>query len=178
MSDLADRKFIIQSEETQFEAAVSESVMQRMGSMNNFLANREMTAHNFNLNGFINVTPTPFFFGDGYITYPFPFEIVDFLLYSGDQVPTLGTVEVDAKWIPEGPGAYASLLTTTPKFDETAEANRHIRIGATRTGFVAPVLSKTQFDAYDTIRIDVLQSGDDDTNGAFVKIFVRPRDPT
>ena len=176
--DLSDRKFLIQQEETKFQAAVSESVMSRVGSMNNFLANRENSQHDFNLNGKFNIIATPYQFGDGYITYPWPWEIVDVFLFTGELVGTSGTSEIDVKWIAEGGVSYASIFSTTPKFTSSASPNRWVRIGQVVTGFTAPVLSKSTFDAYDTLRLDVLQTTVGDVNGLFVKIFVRPRDPT
>jgi len=178
MSDIADRKYLIQQEETKFQAAVSESVMSRVGAVNNFIVNRENSQHDFNLNGAYNIFAPPFYFGDGYITYPWPFEIVDVLLFTGETIGTSGTTEVDLKWKPEIGGTYQSIFSTTPKFDTTAAINDFTRQGKVSTGFIAPVLSKSQFDAFDVLKLDVLQTISGPVNGLFVKVFVRPRDPT
>jgi hypothetical protein len=178
MTAISDRKFIMQQEETKFNSAVSESLVSRMGAVTNFIVNRELTQHDFNLNGKYNIIPAPYQFGDGYITYPFPFEIVDVMLFTGEAVGTSGTTEIDVKWKPESSGSFATIFSTTPKVTGSSPINRFVRVGGPGvTGMNRPVLSKTTFNAYDYLRLDVLQHRAGNVNGIFLKIFVRPRDP-
>lgn len=178
MTDISDRKYIIQQEETKFDAAVSESVYTRVGAVTNFLANREVTQADFNLNGKYNIVPTPHIAADGFITYPFDFEIISVMFFTGDEVGSSGTTEVDLTWRPETGGAFQSIFSTTPKITGSAAALRYVRNGGPSvSGMVNPVLSKTTFNAYDYIKLDVLQTRSGSVEGLFVKIFVRPRDP-
>lgn len=167
---------IIQKEETRFEAAVSEGTVGRVGETLNFVNIRQMDQANFNLNGKYNVIAAPYYFGDGFITYPFPFEIVDVLLFTGEAVGSSGTSEFDLKWVAEGDTTYASMCSTTPKYTPSAPLNAMCRVGGpVVAGMTSAVLSKTQFDAYDVIKLDVLQTVVGDVNGAYIKIFIRPR---
>lgn len=176
MTALNPVRNIIQQEETRFEAAVSEGTLGRVGETLNLISLRQCNQADFNLNGKYNIIATPFYFGDGYITYPFPWEIVDVLLFTGENTGSSGTSEFDIKWIAEAGVSYASICSTTPKYTSSAPVNRMCRIGATPpAGMTSAVLSKTQFDAYDIVKLDVLQAVAGSVNGAYIKIFTRPR---
>lgn len=179
MADITPRRNQIQQEETRFQAAVSESTMSRVGAGINFINTAQMTQHDFNLNGRFNIIVAPYQFGDGYITYPYAFEIVHCMLFTGEDVGTGGTTEIDIKWAPEdGSSPYASIFSTTPKFTSAASPNTMVRNGGPgQTGMTAPILSKSQFDAYDVLRLDVLQTTTGPVNGVFVKLFIRPINP-
>lgn len=174
MSDITPERLMIQQEETRSQAAVSESTMSRVGGAINFINTRHIYQHDWNLNGKYNSVVTPNVGLDGFITYPFAFEIVQFMLFSGENVGSGGITEIDVKWKPELSGAFASIFSTTPKFTNAAGANESIRIGQSRTGWTAPVLSKTEFDAYDILRFDLLQAVSGDPNGAFAKVWIIP----
>jgi hypothetical protein len=174
MTDIVGSRQFIQEEEVKAQAAVSESTMTRMGSMLNFIAAKEFTQHDFNLNGAYNIIPTPNLAVDGYVTYPFDFEIIDVLVFIGDVQGTSGTTEIDLKWRAEGGGAYASIFSTTPKFTYLAATGLFTRVGVAPAHFTAPVLSKTTFAAYDAIRLDVLTAVAGAAKGCFVKLFIRP----
>lgn len=177
MTAIPASRQIIQQEETRSQAAVSESTMTRMGAMNNFLALKECTAHDFNLNGAYNIVNTPNLAIDGPITYPFNFEIVAAIIYAGNGMGSSGTTEIDVKWKPETGGSFASIFSTTPKFDSTATPFDSARNGATPpTGFTAPVLAKTTFNAFDILHLDLLQAQLGPVNGVYLKLFIRPID--
>jgi len=147
-----------------------------MGSVNNFIVNRENTQHDFNLNGRYNIITPPFFFPDGFMSYPWAFEIVDVHMMIGD-VGTSGFTELDLKWTNDTESlSYASMFTTKPKAGPTAAAYSSIRVGQTKTGWTAPVLSKTTFDAYDKIKADITDVMGGPVSGVYLKIYVRPRD--
>lgn len=174
MTAITESRAIIQIEETRAQAAVSESTMTRMGAMNNFLALREFTQHDFNINGVYNLVTLPCIALDGFVTYPFAFEIFDVIIYSGSGIGSSGTTELDLKWKPENSGVFASIFTTTPKFNSGAAASSSARLGNAQTGFTSPILSKSTFAAYDTLRFDLLSAMVGDVDGAYLKIFIRP----
>ena len=86
MTDIPDRRQLIQEEEVEFDAAVSESVGFRLGALNNFIANRILTQHDWNLNGPYNIVASPQLGVDGFITFPWPYEIVYCILKAGSAV--------------------------------------------------------------------------------------------
>lgn len=148
--------------------------MTRVGGSINFINTRHVYQHNWHLNGQYNIVTPPNLALDGFITYPFPFEIVDVMMFTGDGVGTGGLTEADIKWKPELSGTYQSIFATTPKVDDTAATSDFIRIGQTKTGFTAPVLDKSTFDAYDVLRFDLLQAVGGQPNGLFMKVWIRP----
>lgn len=174
MTALVGARKILQQEEVRSQAALSEATMARFGQMANFLALYELAQHDFNLNGRYNILATPYQFADGYITYPFPFEIVDILLFNGEVNGSSGTTEIDVKWKPEASGSFATIFSTTPKFAFNGAANSFCRIGSAPANFTSPVLSKSTFAAYDYLRLDVLTACVGDVRGVFAKVFIRP----
>lgn len=174
MADLISTRYMIQQEETRAQAAVSESTMSRVGSSVNFINTKHIYQHDWNLNGRYNIVTPPNLALDSYITYPFPYEILEFMVFSGDAMGSSGITELDVKWKPELSGTYQSIFSTTPKLTSAAGAFESIRQGQTRTGWTAPVLSKTQFDAYDILRLDLLQAQAGNPNGVFAKVWIRP----
>lgn len=174
MSDIVEERLNIQQEETKSQAAVSESTMSRVGAGINFVNKRHYYNHDFNLNGKYNIV-APQNGIDGFLTYPFPFEILAVVLKTGDNPGTGGTSEFDLKWAPITGGVYQSIFSVTPKYTPAAGAHAAVVTGGTTAGMTAPVLSKTQFDAYDIIRLDTLQHVTGPVDSAFLKVFIRPR---
>jgi len=176
MTDITPQRLLIQIEETRSKAAVSESTMTRMGAMNNFLALKECSQHDMNLNNAYNIIATPNLAIDGFLTFPFNFEIVEAYIFSGSSTGSGGTTNLDVKWKPQASGSYASIFSTTPKFaGGTAPAFGSANTTFADTGFTSPVLSKTQFNANDILRFDLLGAATGDVNGAYLKLFIRPR---
>lgn len=175
MTDVTAERNLLQEEECRSNAAVSEATMTRFAAMANFLALREFTQHDFNLNGKYNMVTIPNLNVDGYVTYPFAWEIIDILLITGSANGSSGTTEIDLKWKPEASGSFATIFSTTPKFTSSAGAGAVARIGQAAANMTAPVLSKTQFDAYDIVKLDILQAVAGTVNGCFIKLFIRPR---
>ncbi len=175
MAQITEERILIQQEETKFRAAVSESTLSRVGATTNFINLRQFDTIDFKVNGRYNRGPIPNLQFDGIVSFPFPFEVVYAMIYTGPTVATGGITELDLKWKPYASGAYASIFSTTPKFDQNAAASDAIYNGSTKTGFVAPVLSKTQFDAWDLIRFDILSSVAGPQEGCGLKLFWRPR---
>lgn len=177
MTDIAPERKIIQQEETRAQAATSESVFQRVGAGINFINTRQFDQKDFILNGPYNIIPSPQLGVDGPITYPWNFEIVDVLVYVGDVVGSGGITEFDIKWKPEIGGTFQSIFSTTPKIAPAAAPFDFTRIGKVATGLTAPVLSKSTFAPYDTLRLDIVQAMTGTVNSSFVKVFMRPVNP-
>lgn len=173
MSDIPSERKMIQIEETKPQAAVTESVMSRVGAGINFINKAHFYVKEFCLNGKYNIT-VPNLSVDGAFTYPFAFEIVEIVVKAGSVIGSSGTTEVDLKWKQEVGGSYVSIFSTTPKWTPSAAADSSVRIGVTRTGWTAPVLSKTQFAAYDLIKLDLLQAITGDVNTFSLTIYTRP----
>jgi hypothetical protein len=173
--DITPLKKMIQVEETQYAAAVSSSVAQRIGSSINFINSYQLDTIDFKVNGPYNLGPLPNLQFDGIVTFPFAFEIVNAFIYTGPTVASGGTTELDIKWKPYASGSYSSIFTTTPKFNSSAAASDGIHDGSTKTGFTAPVLSTTQFAAWDLLKLDILQAVTGTQAGCGIKLFWRPR---
>lgn len=173
MADIVPQRRQIQQEETRPQAAVSESVLSRVGGGINFINTRHYYVKEYCLNGAYNLI-VPNLSVDGFFTYPWNFEIVDIVVKLGELVGTSGLSELDLKWKPETSGVFTSIFATTPKWNELALPDSSVRLGVSRTGFTTPVLDKTTFNAYDLIKLDVLQGIVGPANGAFITIFTRP----
>lgn len=173
MADITAERKMIQQEETKPQAAVTESVLSRVGGGINFINTRHYYIKEYNVCSYYNAF-VPNYSLDGGFTYPWAFEIVDIIVRVGDVIGTSGLTEIDLKWKPETTGSYQSIFTTTPKWDNTAVADSFVRLGVSRTGFTTPVLDKTQFDAWDSIKLDLLQALTGEVDSFFVTIFTRP----
>lgn len=171
--DLSAQKNMIQVEETSPQSGITQGMLSRVGQGMNFINTRQLDCHHFNINGPYYGLETPYNLGDGYISFPFAFEIVEVLVFTGDAVGS-DTTELDIKWKPQTSGSFQSIFSTTPKINATASAFTQASIGYAPTGFVSPVLSKTQFAAYDYLKLELLQVQTGEPNGVFVKVFTRP----
>lgn len=174
--DITPERKMIQQEETKPQAAVTESVMSRVGAGINFINTRHYYLKEYCVNGKYNII-LPNLSIDGFFTYPWPFEITDVIVKLGSATGVSGLSEIDLKWKPEIGGVWQSIFSTTPKWNSSAPADSSVRLGVSRTGWTTPVLSKTQFDPYDQIKLDILQGLDGDVNSFFVSIFTRPKNP-
>jgi len=172
--ELSQQKNMIQAEETSPQAGITQGMLSRVGQSINHINKRQFDCHHFNLNGFYNIADLPFSVVDGYISYPYAFEIAEVLIFSGPVIGTSGVTELDIKWKPQSSGSFASIFSTTPKINSTAQPMTQASIGYQPSGFTSPILSKTTFAAYDYLRIDLLQTMAGDPEGVYVKVFTRP----
>lgn len=173
MADLAAARKMIQIEETRPNSALTEAVMARVGAGINFINTKHYYIKEFCINGNYNLF-VPNFSVDGAFTYPWPFEILEIVVKLGSANGSGGISEMDLKWRPENSGSWQSIFSTTPKWTSAAAADSSVRIGQSVVGWTAPVLSKTQFAAYDFIRLDMLQAVSGSPNSMSVTIFTRP----
>lgn len=157
MTQISPERILLQTEETNFRAAVAQSLMNRVGATTNFINLYQANMREFMVNGAYGLSAVvPFFGVEGIVRFPFNWELVDLYIYTGESTSGSGTTELDVKWKPFASGSYASIFSTTPKFTSSAATFQTCGIGQTVTGFTAPVLSKTDFDAYDQLRLDLL----------------------
>lgn len=155
MSNVTPERILIQQEETAFKAGVAESLMSRVGATANFINLYQAQKWEWKINGEYSGS---LFGADGVLRFPFNWEIVDCYIFCGLSAGSSGTTELDLKWKPFSSGGYASLFSTTPKFSAGAANSETCGIGQSKSFFTAPVLSKTQFDAYDQVRMDLITS--------------------
>jgi hypothetical protein len=173
MSDVLPLRRTPQVEEVRFKGAVSEGTAYKMAQSIAFINAYQQNLWQFNINGSYSSVTAPQYQIDGIITFNRPFEIIYCYIYSGEIIGSSGTTELDIKWKPRASGSYGSIFSTTPKFTTTAQANMACGNGDTATGFTAPVLAKTTFDAYDMLRFDMLGAMAGSPVGAGIGIFWR-----
>lgn len=123
MAQLPSTRYRIFSEETQFRAAVSESMAQKMGSQLNFVTNRQHDEMRFKLNGpYGDVAVVPQLNLDGIYVFPWDAEIWQIAMTNATPGSS-GTTEIDVKRATVSGGAFTSIFSTTPKIASTAAAN-------------------------------------------------------
>lgn len=178
MTDIVDARTLIQAEETRFRAPNSESMFTRMGGTVNFISNRQEDSHGFFLNGPYNPGEAGTAL-DGLHSFLFDAEIVGvtvFNMVSGSA----GTSEFDVIWLSASGVVQGSIFSTTPKITSAAP---NFAYGTTNlvtatsqggTGITLPTLSKTEFNQFDAIRLD-LPSAMTAAQNAGVVINYRPR---
>ncbi len=175
MTAVPGERILIQDEETKFRAPVSAAMAQRLAASMNFINTNQCTVREFMFNGdYGTVADFPHLGVEQIFMFPFDWELVFCYISTGEIVSGTGLTECDLKWKPFASGSYASIFSTTPKFDNTATAFEACGEGQTKTGFTAPILSKTDFDAFDQVRFDLIQ-GLTDGFGGGLTIIIRPR---
>lgn len=180
MTDVTEKRNIIQEEEVKFNSSVSEATLFRVGATANFISKKQYDTHAFHLNGvysaFLNVLGA-----DGIFPCLFNLEIIGITIYNR-VAGTSGTTEFDLKWYNAPGSAQGSLFSTKPSFDSSSGSNAYLiydalntnTIAAPGSGSVSPVLSKTNFDAGDAIFFELTSSmsgGQDAT----IEVHFRPR---
>ncbi|MBO9666957.1 MAG: hypothetical protein J7501_09105 [Bdellovibrio sp.] len=164
-------------EEVRFRSSVSESLMAKIARSVNFINTAHTERAVFTLSG--NYSPAnpgslPFLGIDQSIIFAKNSEIVAVNIWNRKTGAT-GTTELDIKWKPQVGGVWQSIFSTTPKFNSSVADFTACGIGDTVAGFVAPVLTKTNYDAKDMIRMDLLQAVSGQPNGCSLEIIYRPR---
>jgi len=166
---------MIQQESTAPQAAVSEDTMTKIGANNNFINLYQLPIYDFKANGAYNTLTLPALGFDGLMSFPFAWEIAALAIANGGLNGVSGTTELDLKWRAyNNTGSYTSIFSTTPKFTPSSTAYDLCFNGDSKTGFTAPVLSKTTFAAKDKVRLDILQTVTGEADFAGIKIFWRP----
>jgi len=166
---------IIYIEGARFRSAVSEELIQRLGSMNNFIATYQYDTKDFFLNGGYSTVAVPQLGVDGLYAFPFNVEIFNVFMFN-NTAGTSGTTELDVKYTTAPGGSWTSIFSTTPKIASAAGDYAYIGVGQTLTGATAPVLTSNplNIDANWAIRIDLLQSQPAARNCGLL-VYFRPR---
>lgn len=133
------------------------------------------SVHQFQLNGDYSLETFPMTEIDGLLPIPYDATITGLWAYSNTQ-GSGGTTELDLKVGTSG-GAFASLLSTTPKFTSAASSNVWTDSGAVigaQAGVTKPVLSSTSLTAGQALRMDVIQGMSGTPADCGLIIFYRP----
>lgn len=179
MSNLTEARKDIELEDVAFRSSISEAVGNKIGASINFINRRQYDKHSWNLNGSyaLGVGSTG---PDGVFTFLFDVEVVGFSYYAG-TIGNTGQTIVDIHWISSGTTDEGTIFTTRPEVDTTASNNtittRDVLNSTTLsnpTGHTLAVLNKTEFDAGDTLRLDLDDAMTGANNFQFT-IFFRPR---
>lgn len=179
MVAITDSRNIIQQEEMRYRAAVSENTMTRIGATANFISNRQYDSHSYHLNGPISLFPVaagP----DGVFVFLFDAEITGFSYYIGETGAS-GSIIVDVHRITSGGTDSGTIFSTRPEIASSA-ANGSLttrrEVDSTTltnpTGHTLAVLSTTQVNAGDALRLDLDQTGSGFRNFQ-LSIQYRPR---
>lgn len=174
MTQVNPERILIQQEEVAFRAAVAESTLSRVAATSNFTNLYQANMREFMINGPYASIATPNLCVDGIIKFPFPWELVDIYIYSGENTSGSGSTQLDVKWKPFASGSYASIFSTIPNFNSGAAPFETCGLGQAKAGFVGPILSKSQFDAHDQLRIDLISAVTGGV-GCGIGITFRPR---
>lgn len=177
MTNLVEQRADIQLEETQFEAGVSEGTWTKLGKSVNFINRRHFERHSWNLNGsyFVALGSGK----DGLFVLPFDMEITG-LSMSNVVNGSSGTTTIDIHWFDAPASDQGTIFSVKPSISSSAGNNaflaRNLVDGNTQTGtgLTLPTFSKTQFNQFDALRLD-LDTAMNDAQDLNVTIFFRPR---
>lgn len=177
MADITAIRINIPLPGAQYRAAVSESLIQNLGSSINFINDFQHNTRDWYINGPYNVVTPPQTFVDGMQFMLFNSTILDaymFVEFAGSG----GTTELDVLRATTPGGSFTSIFTTKPAILSTAGNAIWIHVGSSVANTTAPVLdsSQTAVNAGDAFRLDLTQSQTGDTvAGAGLVLFFRPR---
>lgn len=167
---------LIQEEETQFKAGVSEYAARRMGSNMNFVLTNHVFTHAFKMNG-----PASSFAGktgvDGLFVFPYDAEIINAIAYV-ETPGTGGTMQLNLSFSPAAsPGSYTSIFATQPQITSSAVAGARCGVGDSVSGCTAPVLTASSVivNEKDGIKMDVTSMQTGFVANCGIVIFYRMR---
>lgn len=174
MTDLTGARSMIQTEETQFRYAISESLLQKVGKSINFINSYQYSEKQFNAHGCYALATMPQTMVDGIAWFKYDAEIVDVVMWV-DTCGTSGTTELDLKKSSDGGATWATIMSTTPKIAYNAGNMRYVHIGASGTGLTAPVLTSANLSASDALRMDIIQAQSGNPYSTGLLVLYRPR---
>lgn len=180
MTDIAPSRNLIQEEETAFRAAVSEATMTRIGALNNFHAKFQHNIHSWHLNGFYSFAQLGNG-ADGIFPILFNMTVVGFSYYN-NLTGTSGTTTIDVHKLTGGGTDAGTIFSVKPSVTTTAANDTYTiydQDAATTlqlpTGHTLAVLSETDFDAGEALRLDI-DSAMIGANNFQFSLMYRPRD--
>lgn len=181
MAAITEQRIIIQEEETQYRAAVSEATLTRIGATNNFIALKQHDSKQFSFNGKYFGQGAPQLNIDGAFPILFDCEITGICLYNM-VAGTSGSLEVDIRRYTASNTGGTTIFTTKPAIPYTAGNNAYVFTRFTptttnlelATGATAPVMSVTNLNEGDLLVIDLTAVQTNGENGGCI-VFHRPR---
>lgn len=164
-------------EGAQFRSAISEDLVQRVGSSINFINAYQYSEKQFFINGLYGTATTPVLGVDGLAVFEFDAYIIDAWMFN-ITAGSAGTTELDLKIATTSGGAFTSIFSTTPKISYTS--GNSVWVGSPSgaytppTGTTQPVFATRNVSAYSAIRLDLLQKQTGGQNCGII-IHYRPR---
>lgn len=183
MTDIAGARNIIQSEETAANAAVSESTMNRVGGIANFISFFQHMTLNFTMNGRYRIGSLTTGL-DGIVVLPFNCEIVG-CSFSNAVSGSSGTTTWDVHLIDTDASDLGSMLSVKPSINSTSPNNAfgvtvfgdaaysYDNSGAV-AGVTIPTFSTVNINQGQAIRVDLDSAMVGAQNGKLT-IYYRPR---
>lgn len=175
---IAPSRNSIYIEGAQFRSAISEDLVQRVGSSINFINDYQHSEKQFFINGLYGTATTPVLGVDGLAVFEFDAYIIDAWMFN-ITAGSAGTTEIDLKIATTSGGAFTSIFSTTPKI--TSAAGNNAWVGAPTggpytppSGTTQPVFATRNISAYTAIRCDLLQKQTAGQNCGII-IHYRPR---
>ena len=161
MAIVAPDRALIQEEDVQYRASVSEAVGFKIGAMVNHIATKQYDEKTFPLNGRYDLAGTfPAVGVDGLSFVQFDAEIIGVWVYN-QVAGSSGTTELDVQIATSPGGSFSSIFSTTPKITSAAPSNSYADsagVVTPPTGVTAPVLSVTQLNAGTAIRVNLVSA--------------------
>lgn len=174
MADVSPIRTLVQFPGVQFNAAVSENMLQEIAEAQNFLSYFQYSEKRFVLDGPYSIVSDPQNAVDGLIIFEFQAQILDVWMWNM-TAGSSGTTELDLKLATSVGGSFSSIFTTTPKISYLAGNN--IWVGNPVSAIVGtqftypsytppanttqPVLNRAITDvipAFSALRLDKIQS--------------------
>ena len=173
MSDLPGVRKYVQTEESRFRSAVSESLAQKLGSSINFINTYQKYDKIFIANGKYNTLSIPFNAIDGIFVLPDDAEITNAQMFIR-QAGSGGSTELDIKYATSPGGTWTSIFSTKPAISYAAGDFSWVYNGSSFANTTAPILSVTQLQAGWALRCDILTAQSGDARGTGVVLYMRP----
>lgn len=161
MADYPSTRKNIQTEEVDFKSSVSEATLKKVAGSVNFINNRQHSEKQFFANGRYGIMSSyPQTGVDGLVFFEFNATIINVWAFNL-VVGSSGTTELDVKRATASGGSFSTIFSTTPKFASTSANNSYVDANGYQpagTGITAPVLSLTNVDQGDALRLDIISA--------------------
>ena len=179
MADADSVRRIMQEEELQFRAALSENLFFGVGENINFIANFQHNRHDYHLNGDYPIASGQTGI-DGVFHCFKNIEVVGYSFYIGD-VGISGATTIDIHEILGNGTDNGSIFTTLPSVDATTAANfstssAEYFLGtenqiSTPTGHTIAVFDRRTFSAGTSLRLDLDAAASSGADAQFTLIY-------
>lgn len=173
MSDLSPVRKNVQVEESRFRSAVSEAVVQKVGSAINFINDFQKFDKQFFLNGAYYTLPTPFLGVDGLTYIPNNARITDVFMFAR-KAGSGGSTTLDLKFTATPGGTFTSIFSTQPRISYAAGDFSFCYTGSSFSNTTAPVLSTNLLAAGSVVRMDLMGSQTGAPAGCGIVLFMQP----